>query len=281
MLTINAPAKINLTLEVLRKRPDGFHEIRSVLQTIDLYDTLYIEPGEGISFKCDMEGWSAEKSLLRKAVDLLQETTGCKKGAAIKIEKQIPLMSGLGGDSSDAAALLKGLNELWELKLAEEKLAGLAAQLGSDVVFFLHGGTALAGGRGEIIKQLPSAGKLWVVLVVPDVPVEAGKTSRMYASLKHAHFSDGSITGKFVDDLRRGKPFRPVMLFNTFENVAFEDFNLKHIYVDHLVKLGALHVHLAGSGPALFTVFTDKAGAEDFFMRCKNQGMKSYLAQTI
>jgi 4-diphosphocytidyl-2-C-methyl-D-erythritol kinase len=281
MLIKKAPAKINLTLEVLRKRPDDFHEIRSVLQTIDMYDTLYIEPGEGISFKCDMEGWSAGKSILPKAVALLQETTGCKKGATIRIEKRIPLMSGLGGDSSDAAALLKGLNELWDLKLTEDKQAELAAQLGSDVVFFLNGGTALAGGRGEIIKPLPPLGGFWVVLVLPDIPVEMGKTSKMYASLKHSHFSDGSITGKLVDSLNKGRTFRPSMLFNTFENVAFEDFNLKHIYVDHLVKLGALHVHLAGSGPALFTVFTDKTRAGDFYSRCKSQGMKAYLAQTI
>ena len=281
MLAINAPAKVNLTLEVLRKRKDGFHEIRSVLQAIDLYDTLYIEPGEGIAFKCDMEDWLAEKSLLSKAVSLLRESTGCKKGAAIRIEKRIPLMSGLGGDSSDAAALLKGLNDFWDLKLAEEKLAGLAAQLGSDVVFFLYGGTALASGRGEIIKPLPPVGKFWLVLVVPGLPLEMGKTSRMYAALKPSHFSDGSITGKLVDDLKKGKPFRPARLFNTFENIAFEDFNIKHIYVDPLIKMGALHVHLAGSGPAVFTALPDKTRAEDIYRKCIDQGMKALLAQTV
>jgi 4-diphosphocytidyl-2-C-methyl-D-erythritol kinase len=281
MLAITAPAKVNLTLEVLRKRKDGFHEIRSVLQTIDLYDTLYIEPGEGVTFKCDIEDWSPEKSLLSKAVNLMQETTGCKKGAAIRIEKRVPLMSGLGGDSSDAAALLKGMNDFWDLELTEENLAGLAAQLGSDVVFFLSGGTALASGRGEIIKPLPPAGKFWLVLVVPDLPLETGKTSRMYAALKPSHFSDGSITGKLVDDLKKSKPFRPARLFNTFENIAFEDFNLKHIYIDPLIKMGALHVHLAGSGPAVFSLFMDKTRAEDIYRKCINQGMKALLAQTI
>jgi 4-diphosphocytidyl-2-C-methyl-D-erythritol kinase len=281
MVVVQAPAKVNLTLEVLRKRPDGFHEIRSVLQTIDLCDTLYVEPGEGISFKCDMQDWSAEKSLLSKAVSLLRESTGCKQGAVIRIEKQIPLMSGLGGDSSDTAAILKGLNEFWGLKLTGEKLAGLAAQLGSDVVFFIYGGTALAGGKGEIVKPLPPIGKFWLMLIIPDVPVETGKTSRMYAALKPSYFTDGSITGKLADDLRKGKPFRPARLFNTFENLSFEDFNLKHIYIDPLIKMGALHIHLAGSGPALYSLFGDKARAEDIYRKCKSQGMKAFLTQTI
>ena len=281
MLTINAPAKINLTLEVLRKRPDGFHEIRSVLQTIDLCDTLYIASGQGISFQCDMEGWSAEKSLVTKAVALLKDVTGCNQGAEIKIEKRIPLMSGLGGDSSDAAALLRGLNDLWSLNLSLVKLAGLAQRLGSDAAFFLHGGTALAVGKGEIISCLPPITKMWLVLVAPDIPVEAGKTGRMYTSLKPSFFTDGDITRKLVETLNKGKGFKPAMLFNTFENIAFADFNIRRIYVDHLIKVGALHVHLAGSGPTLFTMVQDKSRAENIYNRCKSQGMKAYLAGTL
>ena len=281
MLTLQAPAKINLTLEVLRRRPDGFHEIRSLLQAIDLSDTLYIEPGEGVTFKCDMQGWSAEKSLVSQAVGLIKETTGIKKGAAVRIEKKIPLMSGLGGDSSDAAALLKGLNEFWGLKLPEEKLMELAAKLGSDVVFFLQGGTALAAGRGEKITPLPSVGQMWLVLVMPDIPVETGKTGRMYDKLKPSYFTDGSITQKIIEALSQGKPFRPAMLFNIFENIAFEDFNIVQLYIDPLLKLGALHVHLAGSGPTLFTMLPDKARAEDIYRKCKAQGMKAYLAATL
>lgn len=280
MLTIKAPAKINLTLEVLRKRPDGFHEIRSVLQTIDLSDTLCIELGDGITIQCDMSDWLVENSLISKALVLLSETTGCEKGVKIKIEKRIPLMSGLGGDSSDAAALLKGLNELWGLKLKEEKLAELAATLGTDVVFFLRGGTALASGKGEVITPLPSTGQMWLVLALPDIPVETGKTGRMYASLKPSHFTDGSITQQLVDILKQGKPFHPAMLYNTFENVAFEDFTIKRFYVDPMIKMGALHVHLAGSGPMLFTMLPDKARAEGIYQKCKSQGMKAYLAAT-
>lgn len=281
MLTIRAPAKLNLTLEVLEKRPDGFHEMRSVLQAIDLYDTLHFESGRGVSFQCDMEGWSAEESLVSKAASLMQEVAGDSQGAVITIEKRIPLMSGLGGDSSDTVAVLRGLNKLWGLGLPKEKLLELAAQLGSDVFFFLHGGTALVEGRGEKVTPLPSLPKMWVVIIVPDVPVKAGKTARMYAGLKDSYYTDGNITEKLVTVLKEGKGFRLSMLFNVFENIAFDDFNIRRVYVEHLIKLGAPHVHLAGSGPALFTMFDDKPAAEDLYKSCKNQGMHAYLAATI
>jgi 4-diphosphocytidyl-2-C-methyl-D-erythritol kinase len=281
MLTITAPAKINLTLEVLRERSDSFHEIRSVLQAVDLYDTLHIEAGKGISFKCDMEGWSAEKSLVSRAVKLLQESADCNKGAEIKIEKRIPLMSGLGGDSSNAAALLKGLNDFWGLHLSHEKLIELASQLGADVAFFLRGGTALATGRGETITALPPLAAMWVVLVVPDVPVEPGKTGKMYAALKPPHFTDGKITEKLVETLHKGIAFNPSLLFNTFENIAFDNFKGLMVYKEHLIKLGAPHVHLAGSGPALFAIFQDKLKAEELYKRCKTQGINVYLAATL
>lgn len=280
MLTLKAPAKINLTLEVLGKRPDGFHEIRSVLQTVDLSDTLCIEQGQGITFQCK-PGWAAQKSLVSKAAALIQEAGNVAAGAEIRIEKKIPLMSGLGGDSSGAAAVLKGLNEFWELKFSIEKLTELAAGLGSDVAFFLRGGTALVSGRGEKITLLPGIGQMWVVLVQPDMPVETGKTGRMYANLKPSHFTDGSITQKLVESLKQGKPFRPAMLYNVFENIAFQDFTIKRLYIDPLIKLGALHVHLAGSGPVVFAMLPDKPRAEDLYRRCKAQGMKAYLVQTL
>jgi 4-diphosphocytidyl-2-C-methyl-D-erythritol kinase len=280
MITLKAPAKLNLTLEVLRKRPDGYHDIRSVIQTVDLCDTLYFQPGSGISIECDMPGWTAEKSLVSKAVALVQEAAGGDKGVGIKIEKRIPLMSGLGGDSSDAAAVLRGLNELWGLGLSQQQLIDITGQLGSDVYFFLYGGTALVEGRGEKVTPLPPLPETWVVLVIPDTPVEAGKTDRMYAALKPEHFTDGHVTEKVVSAIKAGKRQDFSMLFNTFENIAFEDFNIRRVYVEHLEKLGAPHVHLAGSGMALFTMFDDKSGAEDLYVRCKDQGMEAYLTKT-
>jgi 4-diphosphocytidyl-2-C-methyl-D-erythritol kinase len=279
MVTLKAPAKINLTLEVLRKRPDGYHEITSILQTLSLYDTLYLETAEETTFQCNNPVWSADKSLFIKVIQLLKNITGSTKYVTVKIEKELPLLSGLGGDSSDAAALLRGLNELWKLGLPPEKLRGLAAQLGSDAAFFLQGGTALAKGRGEIITPLPALPEMWLVLIMPDIPSEPGKTGRMYAALKPGHFTDGKITEMFVSALHNGV-IDTSMLFNTFENIAFDYYPGLSGYKEHLIKLGAPHIHLAGSGPTLFTMLSDKARAEELYNKCKSQGMKAYMAST-
>ena len=282
MLTVLAPAKLNLTLEVLSKRPDGFHEIRSVAQTINLCDTFRFQLSNSIDFKCDDPDWVAEESLVSKAANLLQEVTGCHKGATIEVSKRIPLVSGLGGDSSDAVATLRGLNRLWELDLSKEVLLGLAAQLGSDVSFFLTGGTALLEGRGEKVTPLPVFPHMWVILVIPDVPRLPGKTKRLYASLKANHHTDGQITRRLVDRLKAGERFTPSLIFNTFENVAFTArFSKLSVYRGHTIKLGATDVHLAGSGPALFTLMEDKQQAEDLYLRLQQQKMESYLTDTL
>jgi 4-diphosphocytidyl-2-C-methyl-D-erythritol kinase len=281
MISIKAPAKINLTLEVLGRRPDGFHEIRSVIQTIDLHDSLEFEMSDCITYQCDMPGWSAEASLVSKAVTLMGEASGGGKGADIKIEKCIPLVSGLGGDSSDAAAALHALNELWGLGLPQKRLLDMAAKLGSDVFFFLHGGTALVEGRGEKVTSLPALGEMWVVLVMPDMLRAPGKTARVYAALKKAHYTDGSITKKLVDALNSGGEFHDSLLFNTFENVLFEGYSKTVLYTEHIIKLGAPHVHISGSGPTLFTLFNSRDKAEDLYTHCKDQGMRAHLAKTI
>ncbi len=281
MLTVEAPAKINLTLEVLGKGMDGFHEIRSVIQAIDLRDTLHFQPvKEGVTYSCDMPEWVAEESLVSKAVILIKETTGCSRGAYIDVEKRIPLMAGLGGDSSDAAAVLRGLNRLWELNLSPDSLRELAGKLGSDVYFFLYGGTALVEGRGEIVTPLPPAPPGWVVLAKPSIPALKGKTKQLYDSLEASHFTDGMITQRLVDVLEGGGRFEPSLLFNTFENVAFTRFSGLDIARAHFLKLGAPFVHLAGSGPTLFTRLEDRNKAEELCIFLRKQRMESYLVGT-
>ena len=281
MLTVLAPAKLNLTLEVLAKRQDSFHEIRSVIQTINLRDSLRFRLSQNVTFKSTMPDWVPEESLVSEAVSLLKETTGCSKGARIEISKRIPLVSGLGGDSSDAAATLHGLNELWELGLSREKLLELAVQLGSDVAFFLYGGTALVEGRGEVVTPLPPLPHMWVILVVPPVPRIVRKTEQLYASLKDAHYTDGQITRRLVEELREGREFTPSLLFNVFENIAFTRLSQISVYREHMVKSGAANVHLAGSGPTLFTLVKDKAQAEKLYIHLQRQEMRPYLAETL
>ncbi|HEY82567.1 MAG TPA: 4-(cytidine 5'-diphospho)-2-C-methyl-D-erythritol kinase [Dehalococcoidia bacterium] len=279
MLTVLAPAKLNLTLEVLARRPDGYHEIRSVFQAISLCDILRFQPSPKVTFKSDTPEWAPEKSLASKAASLLQEISGASQGATIEVSKRIPLVAGLGGDSSDAAATLRGLNELWRLKLPQGKLLELAAKLGSDVAFFLYGGTALVEGRGEVVTPLPPLPQRWVVLVVPKVPQIPEKTKQLYASLKTSHYTGGEITQRLVEELRKAKG--PSTLFNTFENVALARFPELKVYRDHLLKLGAPEVHLAGSGPTLFSLLESKSQAEDLYTHCREQGMETYLAQTL
>ena len=280
MFTIEAPAKINLTLEVLGKRPDGYHEIRSVIQTLAFGDTLQISPAKEISFKSNLSGWSPEQSLVVKAVKLLKEATGCTKGVKIEITKRIPLMSGLGGDSSDAAAILRGLNQLWKLRLTPLKLQDMAQDLGSDVSFFLSGGTALMAGRGEKITPLTPMPHRWAILILPKVPALPGKTKRLYNMLQPSYYTDGKITEKLVLTLKSGQGFTSSLLFNTFENVVFAHGEEPANYRDHILKIGAPDILLAGSGPTLFTLLEDKARAEDLTTRLMNQGIAAVLTET-
>ena len=280
MLTIEAPAKINLTLEVLGKRVDGYHEIRSMIQTINFCDSLQITQNKEVRFKSNKSVWSGEQSLVAKAVKLLQAATGSTQGASIKIKKCLPLISGLGGDSSDAAAVLRGLNQLWELGLSTTKLQALTQQLGSDVSFFLSGGTALMEGRGEKVTPLPPMPHQWIILIIPDVPRLPGKTKRVYSMLRPSHYTDGKITEKLITFLKSGGEFSSSLLYNVFENVVFGSGEELTVLRDHILKTGAPNIHLAGSGPTLFTLLEDKSQAEDLLVRLKNQRIEAFLTET-
>lgn len=281
MLIILAPAKLNLTLEVLAERPDGFHEIRSIVQTISLCDNIRFQRSHDVTFRADTPDWIPGKSLLSETVNLLQETTGCAKGVNIEISKRIPLVAGLGGDSSGAAATLCGLNQLWELGLSSKELLGLAAQLGSDVSFFLYGGTVLVGGGGEVITPVPPMPHRWFVLVVPRVPRIPQKTAQLYSSLQDNHYSDGRITDNLAEALKAGKEIPASLLFNTFENVAFTRFAELSVYREHMMKTGADSVHLTGSGPTLFTMLAERCRAEELCLRFQRQGMETYIVDTL
>jgi 4-diphosphocytidyl-2-C-methyl-D-erythritol kinase len=281
VLTLKTPAKINLTLEVLGQRPDGYHELRSVLQAVGMYDTLHFEEGRKLNVTGTLADWVPGDSLVTRAAELMKKRSGVRKGADIHVDKTIPLLSGLGGDSSDAAATLLGLNQLWGLGWDEQKLAGIAAELGSDVAFFLAGGTALAEGRGDRITLLPALPRQWVIIMLPDLTPEKGKTAQMYASLRASHFTDGQTTRRLVEVLVTHLPFRPTMLINNFENVTFAGGSVLKVYKEHIEKLGAPFVHLCGSGPALYTMLEDKARADDLAVRCLNQGLKAHVVSTL
>ena len=194
------------------------------------------------------------------------------------------MVSGLSGDSSDAAAVLVGLNKLWELGLSLSELLELAPQLGSDVAFFLYGGTALLKGRGEVVTSLPSFSHMRVVVMLPPVPRRLGKTGQLYARVRPSHYTRGEVTDRLVA-LLAGQKLREEKLiaefFNVLDDVAPDNFNGLRGYQEQFLKAGAQQVHLAGSGPALFTLVKDKAQAEKIYSCLQKQGLESYLTDTL
>lgn len=277
-LTLPAYAKINLTLQVLRKRADGYHEIVSVLQSISLSDTLTVSPASGLNLSAPGLDCPVEDNLALKAARLLQETTGCTLGADIRLQKRIPSAAGLGGGSSDAATTLLALNELWGLGLARASLLTLAAGLGSDVPFFLYGGTVLAQGRGERLTPLPSLSGLWVVLAAPPL-ILPHKTRSLYAALSPNDLTDGQATWQVVADLRAGRGLDHSLLVNAFERAAFALYPPIAHCRQALLAAGAPFVRLSGSGPTVYTLVKEEAEGRGIGQRLAGRGMVCYLAR--
>jgi 4-diphosphocytidyl-2-C-methyl-D-erythritol kinase len=276
MSTVYAPAKINLVLEVLGKHND-YHQISSIVQSIDLCDVLNFQLDEEICFECDEPGLKRDNLVVRAAT-LLKESTKYSLGARIELRKHIPWGVGLGGGSSDAAATLLALNELWRLELPLSELVHLASKLGSDVPFFIHKGTALVEGKGEKVTPLPSLPSTCFVLLMPPLPKILNKTKQMYNSLRVADFTGGQFVQQALLSLRQGKAIAPDLMFNVFEKVAFDFFPGLDKYRKTLEEAGAPGVYLAGSGPCLFTLFSGKEEAGELFSRLRKRGLECYLA---
>jgi 4-diphosphocytidyl-2-C-methyl-D-erythritol kinase len=279
-LTTVAPAKINWTLEVLGKRDDGYHEIRSVMQTIELHDELSFEPSDAI--EVTYEGQEApEGDLVARAAEAFAERTG-GHGARISVRKRVLEAAGLGGGSSDAAATLRGLNQLWGVGSMDERLAEMGSELGSDVAFFSHGGTALAEGRGERVTPLPDAPQAWLVLLVPAISLPA-KTRAMYSTLRAEDFTDGSRTAALVERLATEDGIEDGSLCNAFERAAYEHFPGLGKFRDWLIEAGAGSVHLCGAGPALFALASGEPEARAIRGRLNRQrhGERVHVVRTV
>jgi len=278
-LRLIAPAKINWTLEVLGRRPDGYHEVRTILQTVDLWDEVELEPSEQVHVCMSGVGEpeksiSAESNLALRAATALREASGGKEGATVVLRKRIPVAAGLGGGSSDGAAVLRGLNRLWGLSLSAEELAEMAAGLGSDVPFFLRGGTALAEGRGERLRPLEDARPRPFVLAWPQA-VLRDKTARMYGTLRTQHYSDGSASGRLVERLRGGQRIRDEDICNVFEGVLGEVMPEAARLLERVAACGLGCPHLAGSGPALFLLPEEGRPIEPVLRELRSLGLEA------
>ncbi|MDB5078308.1 MAG: 4-diphosphocytidyl-2-C-methyl-D-erythritol kinase [Chloroflexi bacterium] len=279
----HAHAKINLSLEVLNKRPDGFHEVMSVMQTIGLSDKLFVSLADDLQFDCNQPELVVEENLVWRAALLMLELCGegQQRGADIYLEKVIPVKAGLGGGSSDAAATLVALNRLWKLELSEAHLVELAGQLGSDVPFFIRGGTALAEGRGERLEPLPDLTPSWLVLLFPQVDLPENKTRELYRMLDRNDFSSGGVTRALVRAISRQERPSQSLFFNSFERVVYERFPRMDYFRQAMVEAGADYVRVSGSGPTIYTLLHDEADAWAIAGQLNERGFATAVVPTV
>jgi 4-diphosphocytidyl-2-C-methyl-D-erythritol kinase len=255
-----APAKVNLHLEVLAKRPDGYHEIATLMVAVSLYDTLeFKEENSGeIQLDCDhADLTTGADNLVSRAAHLLRQRTGCQRGARIRLEKRIPLAAGLGGGSSDAAATLAGLNHLWRLSLTQPNLALLGAELGSDVAFFFATPAAWCTGRGEQVTALPLGKPLWFVLVCPHLGLS---TAEVYRGVT---VPDQPQTGAEIVRATREGNVEEIgrRLHNRLQPVAEQLCPTLARIQAQLAGLGAAGQAMSGSGSSFFALCRDSREA--------------------
>ena len=261
-ILLMAHAKINLTLDVLHRRDDGYHEVKMIMQSIGLADTVEIsEQASDITVSTDLPALACDQSnLAYRAAVLLRERFAIHRGARIHLIKKIPLAAGLAGGSSDAAAVLRGLNRLWDLKLTMQALQTLGAELGSDVPFCLQGGTMLAVGRGELLSGLPELPPCWLVLAKPPVDVS---TAWVYGNYRNNESIQHPDTEKVIRCLQEQDLSGVAAgLGNVLETVTIPAYPEIAAIKRCLQENGALGVLMSGSGPTVFGIMPDQARAK-------------------
>jgi len=264
-LSLQSFAKVNYTLDVLSPRPDGYHNVASVMQAISLADTLLLSRSDqpGITFECDAPGIPSDSTNLAwRAAELALRESGRADGVHIRLEKRVPSQAGLGGGSSNAAYTLMGLNRLLDLRLDSYTMKRLATSLGSDVPFFLTGGTASARGRGEAIAPLDDGPVFWFVVVKPVLNVS---TAWAYNALDETpNRQSARATRRMEEALKTGESDRIYSrMTNDFEQAVFAAHLPLALLHDELLMARCRTAHLCGSGSALFGLCTTEAEANE------------------
>lgn len=277
-LSLQAPAKVNYLLDVIRRRTDGYHDLRMIMQRVNLCDeiSIILQDKPDLNVTCGRQGvpdgpgniaWKAARTML----DLAE--TG--KGAAISITKKIPVAAGLGGGSSDAASVLMGMNELLGLHLSDEQLMQIGVKLGADVPFFIFKNTALAEGIGEQLRTMPTMPPAWVVLINPGVHVS---TAWVYRSLQLTNEKKLAKLPKFFDDVNSVC----AIFSNDLEEVTIPAFPVIGEIKNKMLELGASGAMMSGSGPTVFGLFSDKDKAEKAQQALSdNSGWFSAVVETL
>jgi 4-diphosphocytidyl-2-C-methyl-D-erythritol kinase len=275
-ITLQAPAKINLCLSVLGRRTDGYHELEMLMQMVGLYDEVRVElVGKGVNVRCDSATVpSGEGNIAFKAAAKMNAVAGGGAGLLIEIKKKIPVAAGLGGGSSDAAAVLAACNRLLGTGLGPEKLAEIGARLGLDVPFFFYGPTALAQGRGEVLTTLAPPPRFWVLLANPGFETS---TAWVYKNLnleltkkRKCNKIAGLSTGQIAEGLH-----------NDLECVTASAHPVIGRIEKALMAEGALGARMSGSGPTVFGVFETEAACKAAAEKLKPQGWLLYPAEIL
>lgn len=266
--TIDAYGKINLSLDVLRRKDNGYHEVRMIMQRINLKDVITIdeiEKNKVIIESNNINVPTDSSNLVYKAWKLLSEKFNIEKGVRINIEKNIPIAAGLAGGSSDAAAVLKGLNNLWNLKLSQEELMDIGLNIGADIPYCIIGGTALAEGIGEKLTKIPSFKHKHILLANPGVSIS---TPYVYKNLDLKSISKHPDIDRLIKAIEeKNLNFISNNMMNLLETVTIEKEPIIQEIKDMMIKYGALGSLMSGSGPTVFGIFEKQEDLE----RCKEK----------
>ena len=268
---------------MLGRRADGYHELVTIMQTLDLYDTLCLTTLEEdyVRMMCTQSDLSNDHNLAVRAAQAIRQRLGLRQGLAIELHKRVPVAAGLGGGSSNAAAILLALQQWWQLPLSLTDLQEIAASLGSDVPFFLTGGLARCEGRGECITSLaphwPQEMR-WFVLLKPAIGVS---TAAVYGSLSPTDYSDGSPSRQLGHALLAGHGFQLNSLHNSLERGVLANYPEVAQARTAFQQAGAPFVRLSGSGPTLFAPFATLSLAAQVQQRLQEQGYEVYLTRPI
>jgi 4-diphosphocytidyl-2-C-methyl-D-erythritol kinase len=277
-----ASAKINLSLDVKHKRDDGYHEVEMVMTMVDLADHLEIhELPEDKIIISSQSGYIPldEKNLAFQAAKLLKDRYHVRQGVYIHLDKKIPVAAGLAGGSSDAAATLRGLNRMWRLELPDEELQRLGAVLGSDVPFCVTGGTALATGRGELLRAIEAPPPCWIILAKPPINVS---TSDIYSKLKAKQIKAHPDTDALLEAIRtKNLGLLCRSMGNVLEEVTLELYPVVLHLKQCMEHLGAEGVLMSGSGPTVFGIVSKEAKAHRIYNGLRGFCKEVYAVRMI
>lgn len=282
-MQLNSYAKVNLYLKIGRKLRSGYHIIQSVMQRVDLYDVISFEKlkENKIIIECNNKELENESNLVYKAADLLKKKFRIKDGVNINLEKNIPMASGLGGGSSNAAATLITLNKLWKLKLSQKKLINFAAEIGSDVPFFILGKTALVEGIGEKIKPIKKSVLLNVVLVNPGIKVSTSWAYNQYDKKKLKEKNSKRIEDIIKAINKKDTKKIAENMHNDFNEIIEKKHKIVNEIKSNLRKYDALNSSVIGSGPTVLGLFESIYTAREAYFKLKDLYPFVYLAKTF